>query len=214
MESGTNRQTRFWDSFADKYDSFINRNAKEVYQQILSRIKSMLSKEMDILEIGSGTGLITFAVAPAVNKIIAIDSSERMIQLAKEKQEEKHVGDIEFKKGDAVQTGFSAGTFDMVIAVNLLHLIPSPEKALVEMMNVLKEDGKIVLPTYCHGAGFRSRATSWFMSLFGFRVRSRWSPGSFRRFVESAGLIVGEELQFKGKIPLSYIMATKSTTNE
>lgn len=210
MKSGNNKQIKFWDSYADKYDSFIKRNAKDVYQQILSRVKRVLSKEMDILEIGSGTGLITFAVAPSVHHIIAIDASEKMIQLSKAKQEEKHIDNIEFKTGNAVHTGFSPGTFDMVIAVNLMHLIPTPEKVLGEMTNVLKNDGNIILPTYCHGASIKSRMISWFMSLFGFSIHNRWSPRTFRSFVESQGLKVNEELIFKGKIPLSYILATKS----
>jgi 2-polyprenyl-3-methyl-5-hydroxy-6-metoxy-1,4-benzoquinol methylase len=52
--------------------------AHAVFQTITSRIA--LLKEMNIMDFGCGTGLLSFKIAPLVNRVVGIDLSEKMLE--------------------------------------------------------------------------------------------------------------------------------------
>nr|NQU93339.1 methyltransferase domain-containing protein [Bacteroidota bacterium] len=76
---------------ADKYDLFIAKTQSKTYQSILKNIDSELNKNLDLLEIGTGTGIIPFSIFSKVSSITAIDISPEMIRVAKQKQKELNV---------------------------------------------------------------------------------------------------------------------------
>lgn len=43
------------------------------------------------------------------------------------------------------------GSFEVVIAANVLHLLPEPDKALDEAARVLAPGGLLIVPTFTHG---------------------------------------------------------------
>jgi ubiquinone/menaquinone biosynthesis C-methylase UbiE len=90
-----------------------------------------------------------------------------------------------------------------------MHILPEPRLALQEMKRVLKDDGKIILPTYLHGANLQSKILSLLMGISGFRARNRWSVASFREFVTSNGFHISKEKVMPDKIPLMYMVAQK-----
>ena len=100
-------------------------------------------------------------------------------------------------------------SFDIVIASNVLHLLFYPEKAIQEMKRVLKDNGQIIVPTYCHGENLKSLLISRLMGLAGFKARNRWSIKSFKDFIEKNGFKIADSEVFKDKIPLVYIKASK-----
>ena len=210
MKDDRKKVTGFWNSFARNYDQFINKRAREDYDWIIVQIIKELSPESEVLEIGSGTGLISFPVARHVKHLTAIDTAGEMIKIAREKQGAHAVNNLDFITGDANQLDFPTGSFDNIIAVNVLHLLQEPSLALQEMHRVLKGNGRIVVPTYCHGANLKSHFISRMMNLFGFRAQNRWSEKSFRLFIESHNFTVLCEKTVNGTIPLSYISAVKS----
>lgn len=199
----------FWDSFATRYDGFINRFAKQTYNSLEQLLKEDLQKTDKVLEIGTGTGLVAFAIANHVGEIVAIDSAPEMISVAKNKSAAKGISNITFQMGDATGTGFPANHFDVVIASNVFQLLEHPEKALGEVRRVLKNSGKAILPTYCHGQNLKTRMISAFMGLSGFSAVNRWSAKSFRDYLERNGFVVLREEIIPDKIPLLYIVLSK-----
>jgi ubiquinone/menaquinone biosynthesis C-methylase UbiE len=73
-----------------------------------------LRKDMNVLEVGCGTGRWAFYMAPKVKKVVAIDLSENMIDIAKNKQKNENVNNIEFYCG-------SASEFDADEKFNLVY---------------------------------------------------------------------------------------------
>jgi len=202
-------QDRFWNSFAIKYDSFIERYAKATYAQTIKLLKEELSDQVNVLEIGTGTGLIAFAIADQVNKLLAIDFAPEMIQIAREKLLLTPYKHIIFEVGGANQIDVPDQSFDVVIASNVFHLLPNASEVLLEIRRVLKSNGKVILPTYCHGENLKSIMISLFMGLSGFKAVNRWSTSQFRHFVESNGFVIEQEVIIDDRIPLSFLTATK-----
>lgn len=200
---------KFWNLFAKRYDKFIARYAQETYKKSIALIIKELSESDEVLEIGTGTGIISFAVSSKVNAITAIDFAPAMIAVAIKKQELNENQNIKFEIGSANNINSQNQTFDVVIASNVFHLLPNADSVLQEIGRVLKNGGKVILPTYCHGQNLKSRMISAFVSLSGFKIENKWSTESFRYFIESKEFTITNECIIEDKIPLSFIVATK-----
>jgi ubiquinone/menaquinone biosynthesis C-methylase UbiE len=201
---------RFWDSFAGKYDKFIANFANETYVKLLKLMEQEISLNSKVLEIGTGTGIISFAIADKVKSITAIDYAPEMIKLANSKLVDSNFNNIEFKVNSATNIEQQDKSFDVIIACNIFHLLPEPEKTLEEIIRLLTDNGKVILPTYCHGQNIKTRFISGMMSLSGFKAVNKWSLKLFRKFVEYNGLTIEKEEIIKDKIPLSFIVASKN----
>lgn len=209
MKNRIEKESRFWNFFSTKYDRFINITLNATYQQLYQLLKTDVAGTGKILEVATGTGLLAFEICNNVKSINAIDISPEMIKVASEKQKQRNISNITFEVGDSCNLVFEDGTFDVVIASNVLHLLFEPEKSIAEIRRVLKPDGIAILPTFCHAENFKSRIISNFMSLFSFRARNKWTTKSFESFVSKNSFkIVKSEIIF-GKIPLLYLLTEK-----
>lgn len=204
-----NKQNKFWNSFARKYDGFIERYAKNTYEQSIRLLKDELYRNSKVLEIGTGTGLIAFAIAEQVQEITAIDYSSEMINVAKEKQMLSSSKNIVFQVCDANKIDIPDKSFDIIIASNVFHLIPNADEVLLEISRILKDDGKVILPTYCHGQNIKAKIISALMGLSGFKAVNRWSISQFRDFVENEGFAIEKEVLISDRIPLLFLVAKK-----
>lgn len=200
---------RFWDSLANRYDEFIDKYAKQTYQESFRLMKLHLSKESRVLEIGTGTGLVAFTIANEVKHITAIDYSEEMIRVANNKLKESELNNIEFKLSPATGIHYPDQSFDLVIASNIFHLLPEPEKVLSEISRLIVPKGKVILPTFCHGQNLKTKLMSSLMNLSGFKAENKWSAKQFRQFLQNQGFKVDEESIIKDRIPLSFIVVSK-----
>jgi phosphatidylethanolamine/phosphatidyl-N-methylethanolamine N-methyltransferase len=113
------------------------------------------------------------------------------------------------KGGDAHCLVYDDESFDAVVASNILHLLPDPGMAMNEIVRVMKKDGLLVLPTYCHGENRTSRMLSRVMGFTGFRAVSKWSIAEYGEFVTSFGLEIVREDHLGGSIPISCLSARK-----
>ncbi|MGB5193044.1 MAG: class I SAM-dependent methyltransferase, partial [Polyangiales bacterium] len=149
-----------------------------------------------VLELGCGTGTFSGAVAPFVKDLLATDMSEPMLHQAKAKLAAH--GNVRFQKQDAYKTTFDDSTFDVVLTVNLLHIVHDPASVLQECSRVVRNGGKIVV------ADITSRGTPLLAGMrLGLRYLRRWGrpPASNRNFslddlvrlTQEAGFLVEDE---------------------
>ncbi|MDP3830867.1 MAG: methyltransferase domain-containing protein, partial [Ignavibacteriaceae bacterium] len=111
MENRVELEKTFWDSFAKKYDKFINKNASKTYGIILDNLAIDTSKSENLLEIATGTCIIALRLSDHIPKIIAIDISPEMIKIAKEKCLQKSISNIDFRIGDSCNLEFQDKSF-------------------------------------------------------------------------------------------------------
>jgi len=209
IKSRIEKESRFWNFFSTKYDRFIKITLNTTYRQLYQLLKTDVTGTGKILEVATGTGLLAFEICDYVKSINAIDISPEMIKVANEKQKQRNISNITFEVGDSCNLAFEHGTFDVVIASNVLHLLFEPEKSLAEIRRVLKPDGIAILPTFCHADNIQSRIISGCMSLFSFRARNKWSTKSFILFLENNRLTIIKSQIIRGKIPLMYCVVKK-----
>lgn len=98
-----------------------------------------------VLEVGVGTGLALPFYAPEV-EVTGIDFSEEMLARARAKVDEEkltHVRDL--RQMDARHLDFPDASFDIVVAMHLISVVPDPEQVMAEMARVCKPGGQILL---------------------------------------------------------------------
>jgi ubiquinone/menaquinone biosynthesis C-methylase UbiE len=100
-----------------------------------------LSGPARVLEIGSGTGCVTQALAerPGVTEAVGIDPSPVFVERARTRFE----GDerLSFVVGDGRELPFEAGSFDAVVCHTTLCHIPGPERVLTEAARAVSAGG-------------------------------------------------------------------------
>lgn len=100
-------------------------------------------ENLNILDVGTGTGFFAILLSKLDHKITAIDISSKMIEEAKKNAKEFNIS-AEFKKMNAQNLDFKDCTFDVVIARNLTWTLPDVMKAYKEWYRVLKVGGLLL----------------------------------------------------------------------
>ncbi|WP_202970901.1 class I SAM-dependent methyltransferase [Saccharothrix sp. ALI-22-I] len=110
-----------------------------------------LARDSHVLEIGTSTGITAVELAKLAGcRVTAIDINEESLREARRRAEDEGVAHlISFERNDATDTGYDAGSFDMVFCGNVTSLIPDRERALAEYTRVLKPGGFLAaVPMY------------------------------------------------------------------
>jgi ubiquinone/menaquinone biosynthesis C-methylase UbiE len=102
-----------------------------------------LNQNSHVLDLACGVGTTSFFISEKYGcRITAIDISEGLIAIAnKDLQKRGKKGDIRFEVADALEIPFPDNTFDAVISQAFFILIDDKEKALEEIVRVLKPGG-------------------------------------------------------------------------
>jgi len=138
----------FWDNAAEKYARSPIGNV-EAYEYTLERTRSYLSAEDKVLEIGCGTGSTALLLAADVDQIIGSDISGNMVRIASEKARDQGVSNVSFIAADLFDDALDQGPCDVVLALNLLHLVEDTTSALQRIRSLLKPNGIFISKTVC-----------------------------------------------------------------
>ena len=209
IENRLATERKFWDAKAKGYDKVVGKFFQKIYETIIENLIKDTKQSKKLLEVATGTGILAIRLSDYVGHITAVDIAPEMLKIAKEKSSNKKTNNIDFKIGDICALPFDDKSFDTVIASNVLHLLFQPKLAMHEISRVLDENGKAILPTFCHAAHLRSQILSRLLSLLGQKTRSRWSQKSYQEFIEQNGFSVTKNIYVNGNIPLTYIVAVK-----
>ncbi len=139
---------RFWDRIAVRYSKQPIEDPAS-YEKKLRITQSHLRPEMELVELGCGTGSTAILHSPHVKRIRAYDISARMLSIAKEKAAAAGVNNVFFERAPIHEIQLSAASVDMVLMLSVLHLLPNKEQALSQAFEWLKPGGVLVTSTVC-----------------------------------------------------------------
>ena len=147
---------QFWDKVAEKYSKQPIAD-EAAYQKKLAITRDYFRSDMDVLEIGCGTGSTAILHAPYVKHIRAIDFSANMIAIAQSKAKAKHIDNVTFEQATIEDLDIPDQSLDAVLGLSILHLLRDKEGAIARVYQMLKSGGVFVTSTVCIG-----NTMSWF----------------------------------------------------
>jgi predicted TPR repeat methyltransferase len=192
---------RTFDSFAASFESKLERlsyRAPALVATVLQHAGLEPSKQLDVLDVGCGTGLGGLLVAPYARRLVGVDMSQEMLVRAKEKQ----VYDV-LTKADLVEyLRETSETFDVIVAVDALVYFGSLDSAVAAAAGALHPNGLFVF-TLERAPAREDDDTDYRLEMHG-----RYSHGEayVRRLLELSGLqpeIAYAELRMEAGLPVA-----------
>src|SRR3981189_2000995 len=114
--------------------------------------RGMLTGAFDRLGVGRGAGRHSFEAYRRGADVVAFDQNaadlndvDEIMQAMKDQGEVPESAGAEGVKGDALDLPYADGTFDCVIASEILEHVPEDDRAIAELVRVLKPGGALAI---------------------------------------------------------------------
>ncbi|MFK7803409.1 MAG: class I SAM-dependent methyltransferase [Anaerolineae bacterium] len=144
------RQTdNFWDSRAESYDDKIKKG--DEYSKTLFEIKRHLKSSDVVLDFGCASGEFSLDIAADITYLHGIDTSGRMIDLAKKKLQGRRHQNASFSHADLFDESIEKYRYSAVVALNVLHLVDDLPAILDRLTDLLPPGGLLISTTPCLG---------------------------------------------------------------
>ena len=119
------------------------------FEIVLSDVRKKITQEINpinksVLDVATGTGSLAIALSSTAKKVIGIDLSSKMLEVAKRK---RHTNNLSFLQMDASKMNFQDDEFDIVTISLGLHDMPQEIRSSVleEVKRVLNKEGKLYI---------------------------------------------------------------------
>ena len=191
----------FWDRVSGLYDlaEWTNR---EVNAKARKRVGELVPVGARVLDCAAGTGEFSLAAAKRAGSVLCTDQSEAMLKQARRKVQKQGLSNVSFAHRDVTALSDPDGTYDVVIAGNVLHLLDDPEPAVRELWRVTAPGGRLILPTYLQGkVGAAYGAMIKIYQGVGFHYEHAFTPETYRMFLERLNLAPVTVDVVEGKVP-------------
>ena len=145
-----NSPEKFWNLIASKYAASPITDIA-AYENKIERLKSYLSPENHVLDIGCGTGTQCDDLARNVKQVTGIDISSKLLAIAEQRKAERKIENVEFIHTTVFDERFEPGSFDVVTAFYVLHFFEDIDEVIRRIYCLLKSEGLFILETACKG---------------------------------------------------------------
>jgi ArsR family transcriptional regulator len=135
------RTQEFFSSSAGQWDRLRDELFGDRFH--LAALAALAGPDWVVGDLGCGTGQVSAALAPFVRQVVAVDASGAMLQAARKRLRE--FGNVELRRGELEALPIDAGRLDAATLMLVLHHVPQPEAALVEMARVLRPGGRAIV---------------------------------------------------------------------
>ena len=198
----------FWDKVAGVYDLFVNVYNRKAHKRLCAAVDALIDESDIVLECACGTGMLTVGIAQRCRSLTATDFSPKMLEKARKKC--RNCKNVTFSEANILRLPYADGSFDKVVAANVIHLLDEPLAALAELSRVCKKGGKILLPTYINkdktgkASGF-SKA----VGKAGADFKRQFTIETYRQFLADAGYPPISCELIEGRVPCAVAVIEK-----
>lgn len=138
----------FYDRYSKVYDIRfgIGKSGKHFDNRRIKKLQKALSvrKTDTVLDLGCGTGLFTFSFVNKARRVIGIDISNKMLEIARTKAKKMKVKNVKFLKGDVEKLPIKSDSVDKIVFGGILEHAFNPKAVVKEMHRVLRKGGVAV----------------------------------------------------------------------
>jgi len=132
-----------WDSMSTNWQANSQEMWEEGSRKNILPVFTQFVKKGPILDAGCGDGYGSRKLAELGYKVIGVDISEKMIQNARDRLHPQL--DLTFVQGDILNLPYPKGSFQGILAVNMIEWTQSPLETLKTFHTLLGADGVLAL---------------------------------------------------------------------
>jgi ubiquinone/menaquinone biosynthesis C-methylase UbiE/DNA-binding HxlR family transcriptional regulator len=103
----------------------------------------LLDENWKVADLGCGTGAVSQALAPFVERVIAVDESNAMLSAARKRLH--GVENVDIRNGRLEALPLSDGEVDVALLFLVLHYAAEPARVIAEAVRVLKPEGRLLV---------------------------------------------------------------------
>ena len=111
----------------------------------LAEVLLRLLPPLVIADLGAGEGTLSLMLAQRAERVIAVDSSEKMVEYGKETASRNGVGNLEYRLGDLEELPLKDEEAEIALLHQSLHHALHPQRAVEEAWRILKPGGRVVI---------------------------------------------------------------------
>jgi ubiquinone/menaquinone biosynthesis C-methylase UbiE len=126
---------------ADRIATLQDARAAELAERVRRFV--VLAGDERVLDAGTGTGALAFALAPLVREVVAVDLVPELLERARQRAAESP--NVNFLEGDVTALPFERASFDLAGSLRTLHHIARPELAVAELTRVTRLGGRVLV---------------------------------------------------------------------
>jgi len=117
--------------------------ANDIFLAMSSQLR--LTPQMDVLDFGCGTGLVTVQFSPLVHSITGVDRSKGMLEVLQSKIKDQHLTNVrtqcvDLDKGEALE-----GRYDLIVSSMTLHHVPDTASLLLLFHKMIAPSGTLCI---------------------------------------------------------------------
>ena len=109
----------------------------------LTALAALVERRWVVGDLGCGTGQVALALAPFVARVVAVDSSAAMLQAARKRL--RGLDNVDLRRGDLEALPIDDQRLDAATLMLVLHHVPEPGHALIDVARVLKPGGRVLV---------------------------------------------------------------------
>jgi ubiquinone/menaquinone biosynthesis C-methylase UbiE/DNA-binding transcriptional ArsR family regulator len=137
------------DKMRSFFDSVAGRHGKDYVPgkswKAMAEALLRLMPPQIIADLGAGDGSFSLLLAQNAEKVIAVDSSAKMIEFAREQATRNLVKNVDYRLGDMEELPIDDASVDIVFFSQSLHHALHPDRAICEAARILKPGGRIAI---------------------------------------------------------------------
>jgi ArsR family transcriptional regulator len=105
----------------------------------------LLMPPLDIADLGAGEGAFSQLLARRAKRVIAVDNSPRMVEVAQDLAARNGLANIEFRVGDLEDPPIAEASIDLAFLSQSLHHALHPQRAVDAARRILRPSGRIAI---------------------------------------------------------------------
>ncbi len=135
------RSRDFFSASADRWDEI----RAELYgiRADLLPLFGLLDPTWCVADLGAGTGILSSAIAPFVDRVVLVDRSPEMLRAARRRL--ASADNVEFRQGDLERLPLDDDACDLAVTSLVLHHVPKPDVVLREVARILRPGGRLII---------------------------------------------------------------------
>jgi len=105
----------------------------------------IINTDMNVLDFGCGTGLLTLHLQPLVHSVIGIDNSAGMLEVLRSKIESQNIANVQIRNMNIEQGDVMEGCYDLIVSSMTLHHIREIKPLLDQFHKILAPRGYLCI---------------------------------------------------------------------